>query len=317
MMKNIEKESFKDEIIEENDELGKIVTFKTSELIRIINKHYPNNGIFGSFEVLDFENFGKKYSIPKIICQKTKIKNFIIHKEIYYNDVKLLLSPLIIDFVDLDERSVVYKIYNINYIYKIIKLLDFKNPVIVKNQKEYSLSSLDDILSSLLNEFKIEDKKVIDYDTLFLSEDNKNNKLDVNFKIGLDLAKNFKYYFKCPKPEEEFHFISSNVRSRIFSNDFKKKIIGLCGPMGIGKSTTLLALMKLKGNYCYFNIKALKEYENEIFVWKEQLLLSEVAYALRNNYTLEIFNGLKKDLNNISFFWEAIKTTINYFIKTK
>ena len=85
--------------------------------------------------------------------------------------------------------------------------------------------------------------------------------------------------------------------------------------MGIGKSTTLLALLKLKSNYCYINIKALKEHEDDVLIWKEQLLLKEIAYALKNSYKFEIFNNLKKKIDNISSFWEAIKETINYFIQ--
>ena len=130
-MKSNEKESITEEIIEEIDEFGNIIKFKTSELISIINEHYHNDKNSGNFNGIDYENFGKKYKIPKIICEKTKIKNYIIHKELYYNNVELLLTPITIDFIDLEGNSVIYKIYNRTYINKIIKNLNFKNPVII------------------------------------------------------------------------------------------------------------------------------------------------------------------------------------------
>ena len=139
----------------------------------------------------------------------------------------------------------------------------------------------------------------------------------INIKTGSDLSPNFKYYFKYPQSEEEFNFIKSSLRSEIFSFHLESKIMGLCGPMGIGKTTTLLALVKLKKNYCYLNIKALNENENHILIWKESLLLLEVANAMKNNYTLKQFNALKNNLENISFFWDAIVSIIEYFIKNE
>ena len=313
-----ENESIKEEIIEETtEEFGCIIKYKTSDLIKIINEYYQKNENNENCSYLNYENFGKNHNIPKIICQKTKVNNYIFYKEIYYNDVKLLLTPIIIDFVDLNGKSDVYKIYNSSYIYKIIETLNFTNPVIIiKEQKEYPISSLNKVLSFLCDEFKIVDKEAIKFDSLF-SEENKVNDKSNSIKIGLDLTKNFKYYFKYPKPEEEFLFICSNDRSRIISNNFQMKITGLCGPMGIGKSTTLLAFLKNKENYCYLNIKALKENEDNILVWKDKLLLLEVAYTLRKKYKLEVFKELKEKLDSIYLFWEAIITMIKYFIKRK
>ena len=318
MIKSSEKGSIKDEIIEEIDDTGKHYTFRTSELINIINKNFVCNQNFGGMDNLDYENFGKNYSIPKIICEKTKVKNFVIYKDIYYNNNKLLATPLIIDFVNKDGLSIgIYKIYDTTKINMIIKSNDFKNPVIVDGKKIYPLSSLSDIISKFLREFKIEDQIVIDYKSIFLEKNEQNILPNLNFKKGLDLTENFKYYFEYPDPEEDFFFIPSNDRATILSNDFKSKIISFCGPMGIGKSTTLLTLLKLKSNYCYINIKALKEHEDNILIWKEQILLKEIAYALKNAYTFEIFNDLKKKIDNISSFWEAIKETVNYFIKNE
>ena len=316
MIKSSEKGSIKDEIIEEIDDTGKHYTFRTSELINIINKNFVCNQNFGGMDNLDYENFGKNYSIPKIICEKTKVKNFVVYKDIYYNNNKLLATPLIIDFVNKDGLSIgIYRIYDTTKINMIIKSNDFKNPVIVDGKKICSFSSLSDVVGEFLREFKIEDQIVIDYNSIFLKKDEQNNLRNLDFKKGLDLTENFKYYFDYPDPEEEFFFIPSNDRTRILSNEFKKKIIGFCGPMGIGKSTTLLTLLKLKSNYCYINIKALKEHEDDVLIWKEQLLLKEIAYALKNSYKFEIFNNLKKKIDNISSFWEAIKETINYFIQ--
>ena len=311
-----EKEIYLDEIIEEKDEKGNSITFKTSELIKIINENYLNRE---SFDKLDYENFGKKFLIPKIICQKTKVKDYFIHKEFYYDNAKLLSNPKIIVFTDLELKSKSYKIYNINYVHYLIQELKISNPVIICDKKEYSFSTLEDIFYSLTSEFEIVAKRITKFDTLFpdANRPQKANNDFIDIKTGSELTPNFKYYFKCPMPEEKFNFIESSLRSEIFSFRLKHKIIGLCGPMGIGKTTTLLALTKLKKNYCYFNIRALNDNERHILIWKENLLLLEVAYAMKNNYTLKQFNSLKESLENISFFWDAIVFIVEYFIKNE
>ena len=129
-----EKEIYIDEIIEEKDEKGNSITFKTSELIKIINENYLNRE---SFDKLDYENFGKKFLIPKIICQKTKVKDYFIHKEFYYDNTKLLSNPKIIVFTDLELKSKAYKIYNINYVHYLIQELKISNPMIICDKKEY------------------------------------------------------------------------------------------------------------------------------------------------------------------------------------
>ena len=106
----------------------------------------------------------------------------------------------------------------------IIKSNDFKNPVIVDGKKIYPFSSLSDIISKFLLEFKIEDQIVIDYKSIFLEKNEQNSLPNLDFKKGLDLTENFKYYFDYPDPEEEFFFIPSNDRTTILSNEFKKKI---------------------------------------------------------------------------------------------
>ena len=279
-----EFKSSKDDIIEEIDEHGKRFKIKASDLMEMMNSIHKNDGGFGKKLDLDYETFGKNYNIPKIICQKIKVIYYNIYIEIYYDNTKLLPIPIVVDFLNKDGHSeVVYNIYNANNINKIIKTKNFANPVIIKNKTEYPISSLNKILNDLSNELKIEDKNVIDYKSIFLNKDKQSNEPKLNFKIGLDLTINFKYYFKYPKPEDEFIFVPSLERNRIFWSNPESKMIGLCGPMGIGKSTTLLALLKLKNNYCYFNIKALKEYEDNFLTRKNQILLTKVAYALRNN----------------------------------
>ena len=90
------------EVIEEKDDLGNVVKFTTSELIKVINDNYLNTNTI--FEELDYENVGKKYSIPKCICKKTKIEYSLFFRNIFYDDTKLLIKPKIIEFIDLKEQ---------------------------------------------------------------------------------------------------------------------------------------------------------------------------------------------------------------------
>lgn len=104
----------KEEEIEEKDESGQVFKFMTSELIRIINENYLNTNV--SFKEIDYKKIGKKYSIPKCICKKTKIIYSSLCRNIYYDNTKLLAKPKIIDFIDLQENSHIYEIYNFKFI---------------------------------------------------------------------------------------------------------------------------------------------------------------------------------------------------------
>jgi len=315
MIKEIKKESKEEEeeVIKETDESKIVFQIKTSELVKIISENYLISGEFESTEVVDFETFGKKYNIPKIICANLKVKNYIYYKEILYNDIKLLQKPATVEFIDKDGNRSINKFYYIENIKKKIDKLHFENPVIIKHKKQYPYSSLSTILDSSELEFQIQENEEINYEKIF---DKKIIHRNFNYKNYLDLTENFKYYFKYPKPEDEFILISSTDRALFFAREFKNRIEGICGPMGIGKSTTLLVLLKLKGNYCYLNIKALKDNEKKIFIWKNKLLLREIAYALNNNqYKFTIFEDLQKKICEYSSFWEAIKATIEYFIE--
>ena len=304
--------TYLEDIIVEIDENNKKVSFKTSELINIIIKNFKQ---IGNNIQLDYNDFGKKYSIPEIICKHTKVTNILIHKEIYYKDVRLLFNPVLIHFIELDRKETTYLIYNESLIDKIKESLHFNNPIIIMNRNEYPYENLRNLLNLSYTEFTIEDKEIEDYQTLF----SKYKKIDMNkgiqIKKGTDLTKNFKYYFKYPSPDDKFDFIFSTERSSIFSRKHKNKIIGYCGPMGIGKSTTLLGLLKIQSNYCYLNIKALKEVEEHVLVWRDQILIPEIANAMLINSNYEMFSYLKNELNKYTYFWDAIERTINYFIE--
>lgn len=316
-MKSLEKE-YLNEMIQEKDRKGIIVEFQTSILIEKIDTFYSNNG---KFDEKGRQNFEKIYSVPHIICKNIKVIDYFIHREIYYRNNKLLSNPKNVEFIDLNLVSKTYKIYNIQFIYDLIEKLNFTNPVIVCKQKELPFyNSIESIFGSWENDFQIVNKKIIDYSTYFQKRkgnDEKTNKNSFPIKIASDLTPNFKYYFKYPNPEESFNFISSSLRSEIFSSLLNNKISGLCGPMGIGKSTTLLALSRMKENYCYFNIKSLNDHQDQLFIWKDELILLEVAHAMRYNYPIKKFKELIKKLENVCFYWEAIISIIEYFIKAK
>ena len=73
--------NYLDDMIEEIDEMKQVVSFKTSELINIIISFFNQ---VGKNMILDYNNFGKNYNIPEIICNNTIVNNYLIHKEIFY-----------------------------------------------------------------------------------------------------------------------------------------------------------------------------------------------------------------------------------------
>ena len=311
------EDKIKDEdIIEEIDENNKKVTFKTSELINLIIKYYNNTG---KNIQLDYEDFGKKYSIPKIICKNTKVTNLLILKAIYYKNARLLLNPKKIHFFTLDRKETTYLIYNNSFVEKIKDSLQFKNPIIIMNRKEFPYENLENIFYQIDIEFNIEEKEEVDYESLFKNYERSDSNSGIQIKKGADLSNNFKYYFKYPDQDDEFDFIYSNKRCEFFQYKFinKNKIIGYCGPMGIGKSTTFLGLSKIESHYCYLNIKALKEGEKHVCVWKDQILMKEIANAMLINSNYQMFSDLKTEINKCYNFWDAIEKAINFFIKNK
>ena len=306
--------NYLDDMIEEIDEMKQVVSFKTSELINIIISFFNQ---VGKNMILDYNNFGKNYNIPEIICKNTIVNNYLIHKEIFYRGAKLRLTPVIIHFISLERKTTTYRIHNKRFVDKIKTTLNFKNPVIIENKKEYSYEKLENFIDSFCQEFIIEDKKIIDFADIFKNKIKIDISSGIKIKTGLDLAKNFKYYFKHPDPNDEFQFVTSPERYSIFSYKNENKIMGFCGPMGIGKSTTLLGLLKLNSEYCYLNIKALKEAEDHILVWRDQLLLLEIAYFMSFNSDYEMFSKLQNNINKISNFWDAIVNIINFFVENK
>ncbi len=306
-----------EEFIEEIDENNKKVIFKTSELINIIISNFTE---VGNNIQLDYKDFGKKHSIPEIICKNTKVTNLKIYKIIYYKDVELLLNPKKFHFFNLDRIKTTYLIYNKSFVNKIKDSLNFKNPIIIMNRREYSYNMLDQLFYKFSAEFSIEEKEEEDYQSLFKNYKSSDINKGIDIKKGVDLTSNFQYYFKYPNPDDNFQYIFSIERCNFIQDKStnKDKIIGYCGPMGIGKSTTLLALSKIVPNYCYLNIKALKESEDHIHVWKDRILIKEIVNTmLLINSTLEKFLELKDEINKCYDVWDAIEKTIDFFIKSK
>ena len=318
-IKENEKEMIQEEIIEEIDENEENQKFLTSKLYDIIQKEIILEKE-GEKITLDYEAFGKKNGIPKIICENTTIENKILYNDIFYRNQCILDKPKIVEFIGNNFNSQTFRIYRKEFILKKIEDFKFKNPVIIIKNKEDSISSLDNYLKWFGDKddeqkLIIADKIITEYKTIYKTEENIGRK-----NKGETLSKNFKYYFKYPLPDEEFEIIGSGNRNSIYKyeDDNKKKIFGICGPIGIGKSMTLLLLVRIKPNYCYFNIKALHNASNQILIWRDQLLLHELIYALKKkNYQYEAFENFKNQLDKSTYFWQGIIIIINSFIKSK
>ena len=65
----------------------------------------------------------------------------------------------------------------------------------------------------------------------------------------------------------------------------EEKVRGICGNFGIGKSTSLLAARLEFHEIVYLNLKALIQNMNNIYLWKYELLLKEIAFSFK--YILE------------------------------
>ena len=314
-MSKDENETIYDEMIKEYDEFGNSITISTYKLYEIISNEVKISEIKSEGIVLDYETIGKKFDIPKVICDKIKIKKEIIFKRIYYDRQLLFNIPQIIQFIDTKLKSKIYRAFTKEFIIKKLEELNFINPIIIKRNIEMPYSELDGVLDNVEDiKLIIQDKEIIDYEDYFKKE----IKNDTILK-GKDLTDNFEFYFKYPDPNEEFQLIESGKRCLFydFKNKMNKKIFGICGPMGIGKSTTLLFLVKFKDCYCYFNIKALYDKGYNFIFWKEKLLLKEIAYALSKKYEYDKFKKLKSRLEKVTNFWNGIIEAIKFFIMDK
>jgi len=130
------------------------------------------------------------------------------------------------------------------------------------DEKILEFSDLKNLFSGSSEKFKIKDKKIIEYDKIFKSQQNVN----VNELTGFSYSENFHYYFKYPEKEQKFIYNYSPERSELVNMDKEEKVRDICGNFGIGKSTSLLAARLVFHEIVYFNLKALIQNLNNIYM---------------------------------------------------
>ena len=284
------------DIIEET-----IENIPISELFKII---YQN---------IDYLHDGDNILDAKIIKGKlpeTLINNLVAVKDDFYVTLKYKNEVIpqeakIFEFEDKSRIKNYYKIYTKKYYELILKKHGIINPIIIFNNNVLK-SNFDDIVENTkikgweLSFFKIVEQKTIDYKKLVFDEvENEKN------KTGNYYTKNFKHYFKYQK-EEDFKFNASQQRSKIYNYLIKdnSRIKCYCGPHGIGKTTTFLVFKKKIKNFCYFNLKYLFKNVDNVLIWKNELILLEIAETFKSISTYEEFVKLLKEIEPKTQIWE-------------
>ena len=159
------------------------------------------------------------------------------------------------------EQNIEGEIYSINHLNLIIKKYKYKNPIYssnltsefksLKNPEKIQMFNLLDFIVIKEKDNNSQYKKVYaDLKTIYQKKDNDiyGNKIKLEF-----LSMNFEKYYSFNNGHNSkgnnIEIFLSNIRLKIFTEvrNFlkdKEKIYVICGPFGIGKSFTALALQK-------------------------------------------------------------------------
>ena len=256
-----------------------------------------------------------KEELPQNLIQDliVKVHNFDITIE--YKNRVIPTNSKIFEFEDKNGVKKYYKIYSNEYFNSILKLYGIAKPNFLLANKSDKDLSFDECLSlRFINYeyFKVREKIDIDYKKMFETANNIKN-----INIGNFFSKNFNYYFKNQKGDEIFDFSFSVQRKNIIERIKKEncQIQCYCGPHGIGKTTTFLALKKMKKDICYINLKAIFKNSDDQTIWKNQLLLIELADTFQNISNYDNFKLLIDELLLKDQIWESIICIFEFVIK--
>ena len=218
----------------------------------------------------------------------------------------------IFEFEDINGIKEYYKIYTKKYFEKIVNKYKIKDAMIIYNNKLIEDLNFEKCIEMMnVENFKVIERKIINFEEIFKQADKNEEKI-----ILSNLSKNYNYYFKDLKVDD---FIYSNERitliEKIINNS--ELIQCYCGPHGIGKTTTFLAVKKEKKNCCYFNLKLIfKNYSNAL-IWKDDLILKELADTFKYVSNFEKFKKIKEQLLSTNKIWNSIIKIINFVIEEK
>ena len=237
-----------------------------------------------------------------------KSKNVLV--TIKYKGEEIPQVSKIFEFEDINGIKEYYKIYTKEYFEKIVNKYKIKDAMIIYNNKLIEDLSFEKCLEMMnVENFKVIERKIINFEEIFKQVDKNEDKI-----ILSHLSLNYNYYFKDSKVDD---FIYSHER-----NSLIKKIMNnsdliqcYCGPHGIGKTTTFLVIKKEKKNCCYFNLKLIfKNYSNAL-IWKDDLILKELADTFKYVSNYEKFKLIQEQLLSTNKIWNSIIKIINFVIK--
>lgn len=264
---------------------------------------------------IDYDTVGKSCGFSKELCNDLYAYKDSTAIYIWYKDEELSSFYRTVEVEDSSEKKEIYHIYRYNFCLDLIKnKKQFKNPIIINDKKIIEFKELQNIFSSILEEFKIIDSKEnIEYESIF----NKVNNINLENITGETFTENFKYYFKHPNSGEKFVYKYSPKRTKLHVLGEKEKVKAICGNFGIGKSTSLISAKITHPEIIYFNVKALMENKNNIFVWKYQIMLKEIAYYFKKSSDSTEFTKLKNSLEEKLLIWECIVFVVEFVLSKK
>ena len=188
--------------------------------------------------------FNEQDLIKYKFLSKENINSFIIKREgffksLFYNsngNESPILRPKLITF-EKNKRKETYKICRNEFFLEVYNSFNFKNPICIEKNKISSFIK-EKYLEGKYREdnIKIEETIEPNYKDLYKEKYIRNGK-------GRNIFYNFKYYFSSPSEDEEFSILVNEERQKKYEDIFtfkEKKIKGICGPQGAGKTTTLL-----------------------------------------------------------------------------
>lgn len=288
-------------------------TIENYETRNLIELFYSNKvSIENNKLIIDYDTVGKELGLSNDLCKELYgIKDSTaIH--IFYKNENLPSSYRIIEVEDSQKKKELYRIYRYKYCLDLINIKKkFLNPFIVNDKKIMQFSELEKLFLSSIQYFKIIDSKMINFLDIF----QRNETINLSEITGLSYSENFNYYFKYPNSQEKFIYEYSPNRTNLFELGEREKIRAISGNFGIGKSTSFLSAKISYPETIYFNLKALIENKNDVFVWKYKILLREIASSFKRTSSYETFLVLKEKIENQLLIWESIISVVDFVLK--
>ena len=338
--KEKEQMAKKSEIIENKEEIKKIVSIEEVEKIN------PNGE-----ELIKIDENLKKHIEDKVFLlnQKLKINVKFLYQKISKREmfksfcVVYSKSYAFIPYCNLGyiffyklipvEFNLIYKNPNENqkYIFDIcssFEILDFceknkYNPYIEIDNNKYKYKNLFD--AKYFNKFGI-------FNKIILIQDNreydvyKNEELLNMFPMDKSniqpdkLSKFFELYFKF-ETKSNFEYWESEKRTNFIASIvmFKEKedlyCFKICGPSGIGKSLTLFLISKYYKNFLYYNLKTIRDLKNDDVKIQNILTESCKHISLNDNQIKQLSSILNN--NRYNSFFICLKNILEFLIKNE